>query len=452
MPQNNTIPIEQTQESKFFQTALQAVPDGLKSVEGSPLLDNTGTTEKNAGSVEVVPVVQLPPELDYLTDWDYSPSKLQYLKRCFNTRQGLVKWLRAYYGVAHRQGLMDEKKLDLFRKKITNLQKCGTHYMTIGCNTCDDKSVVNVPFRCKSRLCPECSAARQRSWVQKYLPALEKIPAHRIRHMTLTLVNSDDLYDAMVRIKKHFKALRAYHFKKEIEGGLVGFEAHLGKSGGRWNVHCHILYIGSYISQARLSSVWEKITGDSKVVDIRSIGRDFNCKWRNRKVSAQEHALNYITKYITKGVGVGLGGIPEFDSLAVSEWGTLDQWSKGSKVHSQFDFHKPSKQQVANWDIPALADLLIEGHKQKLAFAFGCLFGQAQLDEYELKCPKCGGDDVYLYNHKTCGVLWMKYPIEGFTVDDPELLHIAGQAMRDWEKERDKGKYADRHVYLGVSR
>ena len=27
-----------------------------------------------------------------------------------------------------------------------------------------------------------------------------------------------------------------------------------------------------------------------------------------------------------------------------------------------------------------------------------------------------------------------------------------GQAMRDWEKERDKGKYADRHVYLGVSR
>ena len=46
----------------------------------------------------------------------------------------------------------------------------------------------------------------------------------------------------------------------------------------------------------------------------------------------------------------------------------------------------------------------------------------------------------------------MKYPIEGFTVDDPELLHIAGQAMRDWEKERDKGKYADRHVYLGVSR
>ena len=111
----------------------------------------------------------------------------------------------------------------------------------------------------------------------------------------------------MVRIKKHFKALRAYHFKKEIEGGLVGFEAHLGKSGGRWNVHCHILYIGSYISHARLSSVWEKITGDSKVVDIRSIGRDFNCKWRNRKVSAQEHALNYITKYITKGVGVGLG-------------------------------------------------------------------------------------------------------------------------------------------------
>ena len=76
----------------------------------------------------------------------------------------------------------------------------------------------------------------------------------------------------------------------------------------------------------------------------------------------------------------------------------------------------------------------------------------AQVNWYELKCPKRGGNDVYLYNHKTCGVLWMKYPIEGFTVDDPELLHIAGQAMRDWEKERDKGKYADRHVYLGVSR
>ena len=451
MPQNNTITIDQTQGSNLLQNALHGVPDSLKTVDDSPLLDHTGTTEKNDEIVEVVPVVRLPDELEYLTAWDYSPSKLQYMKRCFNTRQGLVKWLRAYYGVAHRQGLMDGEKLDVFYKKISSLQKCGTHYMTIGCNTCDDKSVVNVPFRCKSRLCPECSAARQRSWVQKYLPALEKIPAHRIRHMTLTLANSDDLYDAMVRIKKHFKALRTYYFKKQIEGGLVGFEAHLGKSGGRWNVHCHILYIGSYIPQYQLSATWEKITGDSKIVDIRSIGRGFNCKWRKRKVSAQEHALNYITKYITKGVGLGLGGIPDFDSSS-AEWDNLDQWSKGSKVHAQFDLHKPSKQQVANWDIPALADLLVEGHKQKLAFAFGSLFGQSEASEFELKCPKCGGDDVFLYNHKTCGYLWMKYPIEGFTERDPELLYQAGKALKDWEKERDKGTYADRHVYLGVSR
>ena len=33
-----------------------------------------------------------------------------------------------------------------------------------------------------------------------------------------------------------------------------------------------------------------------------------------------------------------------------------------------------------------------------------------------------------------------------------EMRGATGQAMRDWEKERDKGKYADRHVYLGVFR
>ena len=67
------------------------------------------------------------------------------------------------------------------------------------------------------------------------------------------------------------------------------------------------------------------------------------------------------------------------------------------------------------------------------------------------------------FTEKTCNYLqiWNKWQAKRRkktekTLEFPKTVGkmrgATGQAMRDWEKERDKGKYADRHVYLGVFR
>ena len=327
---------------------------------------------------------------------------LEYINKCYAIRQKLAGWMTMYADFCEDDpdsGL----DVDLLRSKISALKACGTQYMTMGCYDCGRDDVKNVPYRCKLRVCPECSTIRKNEWLDRYKSYLESVPSFRIRHMTLTLANADDLPATLTKIQKGFKALRTHWFKDRIEGGLVGYEFHLGKSGGRWNVHCHVLYVGSFIPHSELSATWEKITGDSKVVDIRSIGRGFYCKRRNRKVSAQEKALDYVLKYISKGVGID--GVPDSELAFPGGWGA-EEWKKNTKIEPRQKEHRLSGEAVANWDIPALVDLLMQGHKRRLVFAFGSLYGESEKVEHEMECPLCGGGNVYLFDVNALVMVW----------------------------------------------
>lgn len=125
--------------------------------------------------------------------------------------------------------------------------------------------------RCKLRWCPICRDVSRmivtksvEEWLQ-----IQKYP----KMITLTLLHSDDplsiqitrLYDCFRKLRR-----RAY-FQRLITGGVWFFQVRFNKQTEQWHPHIHCLVAGQFLPQARLKSLWHKITGDSYVVDIRPV-------------------------------------------------------------------------------------------------------------------------------------------------------------------------------------
>jgi len=168
-------------------------------------------------------------------------------------------------------------------KQADNFDKCGQHVYNLECCQCG--YVHEVTFHCKLRVCPECGWARKVEFTKAYADALRSLG--RLRFMTLTLKNVANLKDGVSRIRRCFSKLRHRKgYKHRIKGGLYGIESPVGAN-GLWHVHLHCIYGGAWIEQAELADDWEKITGDSRVVDIRAVkhGRS---------------PVGYILKYVNK--------------------------------------------------------------------------------------------------------------------------------------------------------
>lgn len=143
---------------------------------------------------------------------------------------------------------------------------------------------------CRDRLCRPCSSARAvriREMLQPYLtrPGL--------RFVTLTLRHCDDPLKSQLRyLTACFRRLRQTAFwKKATKGGVAFMEVKRSKDGAHWHPHLHCIVEGAYLPKGLLSDAWRKATGHSYIVDVSLI-------------RTQEHALRYVTKYVTKPISV----------------------------------------------------------------------------------------------------------------------------------------------------
>lgn len=124
---------------------------------------------------------------------------------------------------------------------------------------------------CRLRWCPMCAEARANTITHTCREFFEKQPA--VRFLTLTQKRNDlPLRDQIARMKKWFKKLRYCSGWRRYVTGCVWFLQIKPICGGKsWHVHLHILLTGSYMPQNWLSEKWLDVTGDSKIVDIRSV-------------------------------------------------------------------------------------------------------------------------------------------------------------------------------------
>lgn len=125
--------------------------------------------------------------------------------------------------------------------------------------------------RCKLRWCPICRDVSRMivtKAVEEWL-VIQKYP----KMITLTLCHSDDPLDVQIkRIYDCFQKLRRRaYFQRLITGGVWFFQLKFNTATQQWHPHIHCLVAGKFLPQARLKSLWHKITGDSYVVDIRPV-------------------------------------------------------------------------------------------------------------------------------------------------------------------------------------
>ena len=313
-----------------------------------------------------------------------------------NNRQVLADVLLEYaeFSKSDESGL-DHDDADLLRVKAENLSKCGSDYIRFDCLKADCAHTFMLGQHCKSRVCPDCSSYKRRNWRDKYLPYLEKVDPSELRFITLTLRNQKDLRDGMDKIIKSFgKLRRRKKMAESFKGGLVGYEAHHGKD-GLWNIHCHALYQGEYIDQAKLSETWKEITGDSEVVWVSSVlGKDYKCQYRNKRISAQQSALDYILKYVVKGVGVSVdaGSWSDISIEGNDDWNQVDI---GTAL-SPFELKDQARAcGDARWSVESLSEFLVYLHKSRLLQPFGCFIGKScKHAKDSLTCPECD-DEFY---------------------------------------------------------
>jgi len=178
---------------------------------------------------------------------------------------------------------------------------CGHDaYIEIGTskNTGAPTDVRIKSTKCHDRFCIPCArerSARIQTNLLAYMHGKE-----RLSLITLTIKQSDDpLKTTLDRITRHFRALRSLPiWKKNVEGGTAIIETKIGSDGKSWNVHFHIIAQSRYLNQDALSTAWNKLTGDSYIVDVRRVGTIGG-------------AAKYITKYVSKAQDASITRSPK---------------------------------------------------------------------------------------------------------------------------------------------
>lgn len=261
---------ENERQRRQWQACDDALADG--SPNNSPSLDTPETSPHSAPS---------PGPADAGQDDDVHPLQVQ------SVAQSIAHHRHASTRRLIVDALHTAQDFEL-RKRA---RKMGLCCVTPTIRLVQPGSVAAALGRCRDRLCPLCATRRGAQASIRTEKLVKSMNAPRF--MTLTLAHRDaNLDDELSRLHAGLKTLRATKlWSKKVRGGVFGFEVTFNAQRSQWHVHVHAIYDGSYFPQSVLKDVWHKITGDSFIVDVRT-------------VPDRRSAANYIAKYVAKPVEV----------------------------------------------------------------------------------------------------------------------------------------------------
>ena len=208
------------------------------------------------------------------------PDRVQRYGKARNRARQMVQHLQQVQQVSHP----DERR----RKAVVRLADCGEylcfhHYYTVG------KVRLTMASFCKQHLiCPLCAIRRGAKSLKAYLDRFEVIraeqPVLKPYMVTFTVKNGDDLAERFDHLHESLKVLhrrRRQWFTKgrgwteaaKAAGAVWSYE--LTNTGKGWHPHVHAIWLCEEApNQASLRAEWERITGDSFMVDVRPIQQD----------------------------------------------------------------------------------------------------------------------------------------------------------------------------------
>jgi len=169
--------------------------------------------------------------------------------------------------------------------RLHDFTECGKHAYVF--QSLQDPDLFTLGGSCcHDRFCMPCGRERSRVIATNIKIKTEGKAA---RFLSLTLKShTESLQDLLAKLTQDFTSLRRTKlWRKRVTGGVAFLEIKWIAQTQRWHPHMHCLVQGRYIPQQELSRTWLKITGTSKIVDIRIATDD-------------KHVTHYICKYASK--------------------------------------------------------------------------------------------------------------------------------------------------------
>ena len=148
---------------------------------------------------------------------------------------------------------------------------------------------------CHLRWCPVCAESRKNfighsvaDWLQ-----VQKFP----KLMTLTLRHRDmPLFHQVTDLYRYFVQLRKLKdFRKIVTGGVWFFQIKQSEKTKEWHPHLHCVVTGKYMPRTLLRRMWLDCTGDSEIIDIRSVKDPDGCALEVARYAARPGPLKDLT-------------------------------------------------------------------------------------------------------------------------------------------------------------
>jgi len=182
------------------------------------------------------------------------------------------------------QTALNESTNDALTKRARRINACCCAPLYVQTET---GKLTVAPGFCRDRMCPTCQHTRSREVAARVTALCHRMNSPRM--LTLTLKHVDrPLFLTIAAVSASFRELRkTTEWKRHVLGGVYVFEVTRNAETQMWHAHVHVIFDGNFWHQRDISKVWKRVTGDSKIVDVRA-------------VHSRAAAANYVAKYVSK--------------------------------------------------------------------------------------------------------------------------------------------------------
>ncbi|MBS3150819.1 protein rep [Candidatus Woesearchaeota archaeon] len=196
---------------------------------------------------------------------------------------------------------------DIGEDKIAySLEKCGQNQrgiIMVNCNNCGYNRVTTLDYRCNFSICPNCYRKRKNRILRDYLPILNQykicnshnnVMGYGLRFLTISPKNYSCMEEGFEHIRKSFqKFIRRKYIQERIDGYIYCIEGKQ-KEGRTWNIHLHAIILSKFLDMIKRNNEKPRLIREAEESFSGDVHIDIKL-CRN-----QEHALNYLLKYISK--------------------------------------------------------------------------------------------------------------------------------------------------------
>lgn len=140
---------------------------------------------------------------------------------------------------------------------------------------------------CHNRWCPICARARA-AQVKDSVTAWTAARSD-LKMITLTLRSSDiPLGEQVDHLHESFRRLRKnVYWQSLVRGGIWFLQTTYNSKTKQWHPHIHILADADYMPKRLLSTLWERSSNGSFIVDIK-------------RIFETAEATNYVSRYVSR--------------------------------------------------------------------------------------------------------------------------------------------------------